>query len=306
MAAKVSHYAEYYAMRGAVAALKSLGWKGGVRTGDMLGRIGYSTVRIRRSVAERQIAFAFPELPAREVRRIARASYANLGRTVTEAAILPHRTHSFVLDLMSEVSGWDAVEESLAQGRGLLLVTGHIGNWELAGSWLAAKGLDFAAVARRMSNQLFADYLGKTRADLGMKIFYEADAVKLAPRHLRGGGTLALLADQGVLGSASTFVPFFGRLARTPRGPAVLAIRLQTPLVYGCCTRLPDGRFRISFERIQVRNSGDREADVDHMVAAYTAALERSVRSTPEQYFWMHRRWRRQPPGQPLLDEEDL
>jgi KDO2-lipid IV(A) lauroyltransferase len=263
LAAKISHYAEYYAMRGAVAALRSLGWRGGVGTGELLGRVGYSAVRIRRRIVERQIAFAFPGIAESDIQRIARESYASFGRTIIEAAILPHQSREFVLDLMSDVSGWDTVEEALAQKRGLLVVAGHIGNWELGGSWLAAKGLDLAAVARRMSNPLFADYLGKARAALGMRIFYEADTVRLAPRHLRGGGTLALLADQGALGLASTFVPFFGRMARTPRGPAVLAIRLQAPLVYGCCIRQPDGRFHLSFERIEVRDTGDREKDVD-------------------------------------------
>ena len=306
MAAKVSHYAEYYALRGAIAALRVFGWKGVAATSKLLGNLAYSVVRIRREIVERQIAFAFPEFSKDDVQRVALASYVNLGRTVTESAMLPYRKRDFVFELVGEIDGWEIVEDALAQGRGMLIVTGHIGNWEFAGRWLAAKGLNIGAVARRMSNPLFADYLGKTRADMGAQIFYEADAVRLAPRHLRAGGILALLADQGVPGVASTFVPFFGRLARTPRGPAVLAIRFKTPLVYGTCIRQPDGRFNMTFERISVPDSGDRDADIDNMVAAYTKALERSVRLTPEQYFWMHRRWRRQPEGQPLLDEDQL
>jgi KDO2-lipid IV(A) lauroyltransferase len=306
VAKRASHYAEYIAMRAALSALRIAGWKAGLGFGQLLGLAGYGVVRIRRNVAERQIQFAFPGLPFSEVQRIARESYSHFGRSAVEAALLPNRGKRFVLDLVSEVDGWDVVLESLALGRGLLFVSGHIGNWELGGSWLAARGVNMAAVARRMANPLFDHYLGKTRAGLGLRILPEAEAVRAAPRHLRDGGALALLADQGALGLASTFVPFFGRLARTPRGPAVLAIRLAAPLVFGTCIRQPDGRFHFHFERIDVSLSGNREADVDRMVALYTNALERAVRRAPEQYFWMHRRWKRQPPGQPLLDEADL
>jgi KDO2-lipid IV(A) lauroyltransferase len=177
------------------------------------------------------------------------------------------------------------------------MVSGHLANWELGGSWLATKGMNVAGVARRMRNSMFEDYLTKTRTGLGMRIVYERDTVRFAPRHLREGGTLGLLADQGASGMASTFVPFFGRLARTPRGPAVLALRLQAPLVFGSGHRRADGRFHFRFERIELPNSGDLEADVQQTVAAYTMALERAVRITPEQYFWVHRRWHHQPAG---------
>src|SRR5690606_18508954 len=99
-----------------------------------------------------------------------------------------------------------------------------------------------------------------------------------------------------VRGLASTFVPFFGRMAKTPRGPAVFALRLGTPVIFGAALRRPDGRFSIGFEPVPIEPTGDREADVDRIVAAYTSTLERWVRKYPEQYFWHHRRWKRQPP----------
>jgi KDO2-lipid IV(A) lauroyltransferase len=306
MRASAAHHAQYLAMRSAVSALGKLGWRNAVRMGDTMGSLGYSAVRIRRNVAERQIAFALPGLSSAEVRRIARASYAHLGRTAIEAAILPRFGKKFVQDLVSDVSGFEVFDTALAEGRGALLVAGHLGNWELGGSWLAANGHRIAAVARTMKNPLFDQYLGETRAALGITIFKEADAVRLAPRHLRSGGLLGMLADQGALGLASTFVPFFGRLARTPRGPAVLAIRLEAPLIFGTCIRQPDGRFHVRYERITVSRTGDLDHDVETMVRAYTEALERGIRANPEQYFWVHRRWRRQPPGEPLLEDDDI
>jgi KDO2-lipid IV(A) lauroyltransferase len=116
---------------------------------------------------------------------------------------------------------------------------------------------------------------------------------------LRSGRAVAFLVDQGAVGLASTWVPFFGRLAKTPRGPAVFALRLGTPVVFGTALRQPSGRYHLSFEPIEVVETGDREADVDRIVADYTLVLERWVRRAPEQYLWHHRRWKHQRPGTP-------
>ena len=132
-----------------------------------------------------------------------------------------------------------------------------------------------------------------------MNVVYDRDAVRRTPRALADGHAVAFLADQGVKNLASTYVPFFGRPARTPRGPAVFALRLDVPTVFGTAIRMPSGRFVLYFESIAVDATGDRERDVDRIVARYTAVLERRVRETPEQYFWHHRRWRRQPPDTP-------
>jgi KDO2-lipid IV(A) lauroyltransferase len=110
---------------------------------------------------------------------------------------------------------------------------------------------------------------------------------------------VAFLVDQGAVGLASTWVPFFGRLAKTPRGPAVFALRLGAPIVFGAVVRRPSGRYMLTFEAIDPVETGDREVDVDRIVAEYTLTLERHVRRTPEQYFWHHRRWKHQRPGTP-------
>jgi KDO2-lipid IV(A) lauroyltransferase len=111
---------------------------------------------------------------------------------------------------------------------------------------------------------------------------------------------VAFLIDQGAAGLASTWVPFFGRYAKTPRGPAVFALRLKTPLVFACAIRQPNGRFIMHFEDVPIAPpTGVLDTDVDQIVAAYTNVLERWVRRAPEQYFWHHRRWKHQRPGTP-------
>jgi len=297
--ATLAHYAQYYGIRGSVAALRRLSFRRASAIGERIGVLGYRPFGIRRAVVERQVGAAFPGLTEPEVARIARASYASLGRTTIETALLPTYSREEVIELVERTDGWEHVEQALAQGRGLMVVTGHLGNWELGGSYVAARGIPLEAVARRMENPLFDAYLNETRRRIGMTVIHDADAVRRVPRAMREHHAVAFLVDQGAVGLASTWVPFFGRYAKTPRGPAVFALRLKTPLLFACSLRQPDGRFVIHFEPVPVETTGTLDADVDRIVASYTSTLERWVRRAPEQYFWHHRRWKHQRPGTP-------
>jgi KDO2-lipid IV(A) lauroyltransferase len=285
-------------LRGVLAGLARLPWRRATAFGGWLGRMGYSR-GVRRDVVERQIAAAFPDLSPERVKEIALESYESLGRTTVEAALLPTLSRGAVLDLFERVDGWDVLEAARAEGRGVIFVAGHLGNWEIGGSYVAARGVPIDGIARGMANPLFDRYLTQTRETLGMRIVHDADAVRRTPRALREGRTVAFLIVQGALGLASTYVPFFGRPAKTPRGPAVFALRLGAPVVFAVPIRQPNGRFVMSMERIDVADTGNREADIDETVARYTAALESWVRRYPGQYFWQHRRWRHQPPDTP-------
>ena len=294
-----AHRAEYVALRGAVAAIERLSFRSAGRIGARIGVLGYRPLGIRRAVVERQLAVSLPDRAPGELARIARASYAHLGQTSIETAILPSYSRTQIIDLFETVNGWDLVEARLAQGRGLIMVTGHLGNWELGGAYIAARGVAIDAVARHMANPLFDQYLTVTRERLGMAVVHDNEAVRRVPRALRSGRAVAFLIDQGAVGLASSWVPFFGRFAKTPRGPAVFALRLGAPMVFGVALRQPSGRYRLTFEPIDAVDTGDREADVDRIVGQYTKTLERWVRSAPEQYLWHHRRWKHQRPGTP-------
>lgn len=297
--ATLSHRLEYAALRGAIAGLRLAGFPLAGAFGERLGALGYRPLGIRRGVVERQIAAAFPDRDAGNVAHLARAAYEHLGRTAVETALLPSLGPDRILDLFEAVEGWSIVEERLARGKGLIVVSGHLGNWELGGAYVAARGLPVDVVARAMANPLFDRYLTATRERIGMNVVHDADAVRRVPRALRSGRVVAFLVDQGVIGLASTWVPFFGRFAKTPRGPAVFALRLGAPVVFGAAVRKPSGRYLLSFEPIDVPHTGDLDADVDAIVANYTGVLESWVRRVPEQYFWHHRRWKHQRPGTP-------
>jgi Kdo2-lipid IVA lauroyltransferase/acyltransferase len=299
MSPSLAHRAEYAALRSAVAAAGTLSFSRAGSIGETIGRLGFAPFGIRRRVVERQVQAALGLTDPAEIERISRAAYGNLGRTSVETAILPSRSRQQVIELFEDVHGWSIVEERLARGKGLIVATGHLGNWELGGAYVAARGVPIDAVARHMANPLFDRYLTRTRERLGMSIIHDDEAVKRVPRSLRAGRVVAFLVDQGAVGLASTWVPFFGRFAKTPRGPAVFALRLGTPVVFGAVVRQPSGRYVLTFEAIDSVKTGDREVDVDRIVADYTQALERHVRRAPEQYFWHHRRWKHQRPGTP-------
>jgi KDO2-lipid IV(A) lauroyltransferase len=295
----LAHRAEYYAMRATIGALRSMSWDTACRIGQRLGTLGYKPLGIRKHVVEKQIAAAFPDLSHEAVIALARESYAHLGRTFLETALLDSLGKKGVLDLVDSVEGWEIVEDVMSKGKGAVLVTGHIGNWELAGAYVAARGVPLDAIARGMANPLFDAYVNRAREKTGMTIVHDSEAIKKTPRSLRAGRAVAFVADQGVLGLASTYVPFFGRPAKTPRGAAVFALRFEVPVIFVVALRQPNGRFRIVVERIEARRTSNMDRDVDAIVAAFTEHLEKWVRVVPAQYFWQHRRWRRQPPDTP-------
>ena len=293
------HRFQYAALRGVLGAIGRLGFRRASTLGARLATLGYSPFNVRRRVVETQIAAAFPGWDAARVAATARAAYENLGRTTIETAVLSRFPADRILGLFEESPTWPVLERAIARGNGVILVAGHLGNWELAGSYIAARGVRIEAVARQMENPLFDDFLTRTRRRIGLEIIWDGDAVRRVPRTLRQRGVVAFLIDQGAVGLASTWVPFFGRFAKTPRGPAVFALRLNTPVVFVAPLRTPEGRFTIAFEEVPVHATDDRNADVDRIVADYTATLERWVRRAPEQYFWHHRRWKHQRPDTP-------
>ena len=295
----LAHRAEYYTMRATIHGLRALSWETACKFGERLGALGYRPLGIRKHVVEKQIAAAFPNLDQAAVKRLAEESYRHLGRTFIETALLDTIGKDGLQELVETVEGWEEIEDVMSKGKGAVLVTGHIGNWELAGGYVAARGIPLDAIVRGMANPLFDAYINHTREKIGMTVVHDSEAVRRTPRSLRGGRAVAFVADQGVMGLASTFVPFFGRPAKTPRGAAVFALRFEVPVIFVVALRKPNGRYRLIVERIEAKRTGDMDSDVDGIVRTFTEHLEKWVRSVPAQYFWQHRRWRRQPPDTP-------
>jgi KDO2-lipid IV(A) lauroyltransferase len=270
-----------------------------LRLGSVLGWSVGSVLRIRRADVERNLEVAFPERPPAWRRRVARASYVHLGREAVALFRLAGMSPTDVV-ARTEIRGLEALQGAVQEGRGVVVVTGHLGNWEIGGAALSARGLPVDAVAKGMANRRFDRDLIATRERLGMQVVDMGHAHREVLRSLRRGHVVALVADQNAHKS-DVFVPFFGRLAATHRGPAVFALRSGAPVFVGTCIRRKGSpqRYVVTLEPLQVKVSGDADRDVVAVTAAHTALLEEAVRAAPEQYFWQHKRWKTRPPEEP-------
>ena len=295
----VAHRAQYALLRAFAGLLGLLSWRAATNLAGSVGTLFYSPLGIRRRVSVKQIAAAFPEFSSREVQRVARESYRHLGRVAAETALLSRLDSHDVLAHVEGTDGFELLARRVEEARGAIVLTGHLGNWELGGAAVAAHGMPIDVVARLMGNPLFDAYLTRTRARLGMTVVRDRDAVRQTARSLRAGRVIAFLIDQSGLHIASSFVNFFGRPAKTPRGPAVFALRLDAPVFFATSIRIPDGRYHIHVREIVTERTGDTDRDVDAILNEYSRLLEHYVRQAPEQYLWQHRRWKRQPASTP-------
>jgi KDO2-lipid IV(A) lauroyltransferase len=242
------------------------------------------------------LAWAFPERDERWRRRVARASFRHLGREAV-ATFRLGRMGPEEVRRRTDVEGFEALEAAVRSRRGAIVVTGHLGNWEIGGASLAARGIPLVAVAQRQRNPLFEADLVRNRERLGMVVVERRDAPRRVLRALREGQAAGIVGDQN-LRRGGVFVDFFGRKASTAKGAAVFALRTGAPVFVGA-VRAMGGiphRYHVRLEEVPFHPGGDMEEDALRLTEAHTRYLERRVMEAPEQYFWQHRRWKSRPP----------
>lgn len=295
----VSHAIEYGLFRMLAAGLKLLPDRVGDALGVFLGWLAGVVLRVRRNDVDANLRIAFPDASPDWLAHVARASYLHLGREAAATLRLGALDHRALLE-STEVIGLDGFREAAEGGRGVVLVTGHLGNWEIGGAAFAARGFPIDVVAKGMANRRFENDLNANRERLGMRVVDMTRAGREGPRSLRAGRVLGFVADQDAR-EGGVFVPFFGRLASTARGPALFALRSGAPLFVGACLRVPGprARYRVTVERVEAPRTGSVQSDVLELTRSHVAVLERAVETAPEQYFWHHKRWKTRPPEEP-------
>jgi KDO2-lipid IV(A) lauroyltransferase len=246
-------------------------------------------------VVELNLELAFPGQSPEWRDQVAAASYSHLGREAVATLRMAWMTPQEIV-ARTRIDGFEAFQGALAEGSGVILATGHLGNWEVGAACLAARGVPVDGVTKAMSNERFGQALADTRERLGYRNVDVSDAPRTVPRSLKEGRMVALLGDQNIR-KGGVFVPFFGSPAATARGVATFALRTGAPVFLGVAVHEPGRphRYRGILERIPVEPTGDTEEDIRRITAAHTAALERLVREYPEQYFWQHKRWHTRP-----------
>lgn len=241
-----------------------------------------------------QIAQAFPEKPVDEHRQIVRAMFKHLALCAFESVHMATLLHEQV-ELSPENRA--VLDEAMAHDKGVVAVTGHIGNWELLAQVVAHAGYPATTIARPVYDPRLTRLIHKHRTAWGLHVIWRGDnsGAKDILRVFRERGMLALLIDQDTK-VQGTFVPFFGRLAYTPTAAASLALRTGAPILLGYTYR-QGNRHLFHFETFCAEVEGDREQAIERITAELTKRLEDAIRQHPEQWVWFHKRWKSQPPS---------
>ena len=290
---KTSHAIEDALAAAGLGALGGLSWPRAVRAGAALGEL-VGRLGIRRKVARTNLALAFPERPLAEREAILAAHYLEMGRIAAEYGRLARLALAPEGEVVTGGEGVDALRE--LAGRGVLMLSGHMGNFELAAAWLSRYNpVDF--LVKPLGNPAVDARIERLRRAAGVGVISTRGGVKQVFRALRAGHWIAVAADQDA-GRHGVFVPFFGRLASTAEGAARIALQTGTPMTLGTMRRQHDGRHLLMFDPPRQSQGLTDEAAVTELTAWHTALLERRVRETPEQYFWLHRRWKTRPPAE--------
>lgn len=281
----------------------------GARIGAMLGAL----LRDRARVARMNLAIAFPELPESERSRIARASFENLGRGAAEWMQIALRREDEALARV-EVAGLEHVEEARRRSPrgGVIALSAHLGNWELAGAAAARRGLPVTLVYRAFANPHARRWVERWRRRAGIELLELGAAAPAALRALAAGRIVVMTLDQNARRREGVFVPFFGLPASTRAGPAWLAARTGVPVVPVFDSRVEGGpqhvvRFHPALELEEAPPRAGRRPDaglravLERNTARMTRAVEDAVRKAPEDWIWSHRRWKTRPPGEPRL-----
>jgi len=266
------------------------------RLGRGLGLFCWTCAPFRKQVVLANLRAAFgDERSEAEIRALGRAFYAQLGTTLLEFCGYWRLRPDQVRDLVI-ADGAEHLDAAVAGGRGALLVSGHFGNWELLGAWLAARGHTVRFLVKTQSNRRVDHLQNEVRARAGVGIIRSGPSVKEMVRALRDGGLIGLLGDQDA-GPGGVFLDFLGRPASVFRGTAQLAWKLRVPVVTGFLVRQPDGRHRlVAGPPITVDPDWDEEEAVLQITREHTQRLAAMVRRHPDHYFWVHRRWKTRPP----------
>lgn len=284
-----AHALEYALLRVVVAALDTLPEHAALGFGAGLGDL-VRAIGIRREVTADNLAHAFPELDEASRERILRDCYRELGRVAAEYPRIPNLVRRPDL---AEVDGEEHLRTLAARERGVILLTGHYGNFELLGAWLSrVRPVDF--VVKPMSNPAVERWISGLRRRAGIGQIPLGAGIRAVYAALEAGRWVAMLADQDAH-ERGEFVPFFDRLASTPRGPAEIAVRRNVPILMGFPERRPDGgRVLTLVPPLWPRT--DVADPVAELTARHVAMLEARVRLHPDHWLWLHRRWKTAPP----------
>ena len=273
--------------RGAAAALAQL--------------LYWATPRFRR-IADQNLRMALPELSAPERRAIALGVYRSLGRLLAECARFPKLNSENIREIVA-YDGLEHYQAAVARGRGVLFLTAHLGPWELGAFAHALYGYPIHILYRPLDNPRLDRLVNRYRTLSGNRLIDKRDAARGLITALARNETVGILADQNTSLEEGVFVDFFGIPASTTLGIARVALHTGAAVVPAFCVwDAPARRYRIVFDKpLELSSTGNREDDIRAATQQMASVIEKYIRLYPDQWLWIHRRWKTRPPGEPLL-----
>jgi len=295
---------EYAAARFLIGGLGVLPRSVAIGLGLNIGRIAYLLAGGLRKTGERNLQLAFPELDEAERTRLLRGSFKSLGRLLGEFSQLPKATPDKLRRLIEyDEVGLSHLREAEKNKRGVIFLTGHLGVWELHSFGWSALEYPLSFLVRPLDNERIEEMVERIRTRFGNRAIDKKSAARQSLRVLREGGTLGILSDLNTQPYEGVFVPFFGKLACTTAGIATLALKTDAVVIPTCAVW--DSKKRRYFFHgdppVALVRTGDHARDIEVNTANFAAAVERMVRLYPDQWLWIHKRWKTRPPGEAEL-----
>jgi KDO2-lipid IV(A) lauroyltransferase len=295
---------EYFLARSIVGVFATLPRSWAIALGRALGRIAYWLPLNLRRTGERNLAIAFPEMSEEEKQRLLRGSFDSLGRLLAEFSQFPRMTRESLRDLIEyDQVGLAHLRDAEKNERGVIFLTGHLGAWEILSFGWSALEYPLSFLVRPIDNPRIEEMVEKTRTRFGNIAIDKKSAARQALRVLRQKGTLGILSDLNTQPFEGVFVPFFGRLACTSAGIATLALKTDAVVIPTCAVwNAERGKYFFHGDpQVELVRTGDHQRDVEVNTANFAAAMERMIRLYPDQWLWIHKRWKTRPPGEPAI-----
>ena len=283
---------EYILFVGFSYLFRLCGLKISRRFSTILAFVFFYIIPIRKETTIDNLTKAFPEYTHAQIKKIAFNSYKSFATALIEILYLPWIDEKSILNI-AKFEGVELTRKKHEEGKGVILLAAHFGNWEYSG---IAGGLTmqipFSIIIKPQRNILVSDWLNKMRTRWGNEVIPLGISIRQVYKALKDGKIVAMAADQR--GSADGIrVNFFGRKAAVYPGPAILALKTWAPIFYGVSVRQPDNSYIIKFEEVDTKNLPESEEEkIVELSQRLTDYLENIVRKYPEQWLWMHKRWK--------------
>jgi len=290
---KPYRYSIYLLLKLSIAIVRCLPRKAALAFAHGMGTLAYFLVARQRNKVLENLRTAFShEKTEKEIRQIALGVFRHFSVTLADLTFMKRITQANLEQAVDYGDLRETIRRVVEEGRGVIVMTGHLGNWELCGALLGIWGYDMSVVGKRIYYEKYNDLVVKARLEKGVSTIYQDESPKKILQHLKKGNLIGFVADQDVERLEGVFVDYFGKPSFTPIAPVRLAQISGSPIIMGALIREGD-RYRLIYDREPTRVPKDAsKEDVARYTQQWSKFLEGVIRSYPDQWAWMHDRWK--------------